>query len=460
MFLPRTIINQLPAKVGGTVIIKGWVHAWRALGKIRFLDLRDQSGIVQVVFGPDELSGEDFAAASEARLEWVVEIEGLVKERKSKDDNPLAKIEVSAKRFTVINKAETPPVEVNNDERLANEEMRLKYRYLDLRRLKMQHNIKLRHEVVKFIREWFYKKDFWEIETPYLSRSTPEGARDFLVPSRKLPGSFYALPQSPQQYKQLLMVGGMEKYFQMVRCFRDEDQRGDRQGEFTQLDVEMSFIGQEDILVMMEGVMIELVKTVTPQLTIISTPFPRLTYAQAMAQYQSDRPDLRQDKNNPYELAFAWVTDFPMFEQMADGSWSAMHHPFTAVQNPADLDRAPATDILAKQYDLVLNGQEIGGGSIREHNPQNLQRIFEALGHSTQSIQQQFGHLLEAFKYGVPPHGGIALGLERLIMILAGEPSIREVMAFPKTLDGRDLMMDAPLPVAKDQLDELSLKLK
>lgn len=460
MSLSRTIINQLPSKVGEIIVIKGWVHAWRALGKIRFLDIRDRSGIVQVVFGPDELSAEDFTMAAAARLEWVVEIEGVVQARKSNNSDPLAGVEVSAKRFTVLNKAETTPLEINNDERLANEEMRLKYRYLDLRRFKMQQNIKLRHEVVKFIREWFYARDFWEIETPYLGKSTPEGARDFLVPSRKDQGKFYALPQSPQQYKQLLMVGGMEKYFQIVRCFRDEDQRGDRQSEFTQLDTEMSFVSQEDILNMIEELMVELVKTVAPHLKISQLPFPRFTYQQAMEQYKSDRPDLRQNKENPQELAFAWVTDFPMFEHMTDDSWSAMHHPFTAVQNPADLDHAPSKDILAQQYDLVLNGNEIGGGSIREHNPQNLQRVFEALGHSSSAVQQQFGHLLEAFKYGVPPHGGIALGLERLIMILAGEPSIREVIAFPKTLDGHDLTMGAPSTVTKDQLDELGLKLK
>jgi aspartyl-tRNA synthetase len=456
----RTNIGQLAAKVGEIVLIKGWVHTWRALGKISFLDLRDRSGIVQVVLLPDELDAASQEIATDARNEWVLAIEGEVQSRKGKGDEPLSNVEIKAKRIEILSRAETPPVDISSDERLASEEIRLKYRYLDLRRPKMQAHLKLRHEVIKFIRQWLSQRDFWEVETPFLSKSTPEGARDFLVPSRKQKGSFYALPQSPQQYKQLLMVAGVEKYFQIVRCFRDEDQRGDRQPEFTQLDMEMSFITQEDVLQLTEQLMTELVTNVTPHLHLSATPFVRMTYAEAMAKYQSDKPDLRQDKNDPTELAFAWITDFPMFEKLQDGSWSAVHHPFTAIQNPADLERAPAADIPAQQYDLVLNGFEVGGGSIREHRPENLSRVFQALGHSKEAITAQFGHLLTAFKYGVPPHGGIAPGVDRLVMVLAGEPNIREVMAFPKTSDSRDLMMDAPSSVDKNQLNELGIQLK
>ncbi len=456
----RTTIGELPQKVGETVLIKGWVHTWRSLGKMGFVDLRDRSGVVQVVLLPDEMDEASRKVAEEARNEWVLAISGEVQSRKAKGDDPLAGVEVKAKHIEVLAKAETPPVEISSDERLANEDVRLKYRYLDLRRPAMRDHLKLRHEMIRFVRQWLYERGFWEVETPFLSKSTPEGARDFLVPSRKQRGSFYALPQSPQQYKQLLMVGGVEKYFQVVRCFRDEDQRGDRQPEFTQLDMEMSFVDQEDVMQLTEQLVTELVETVTPHLHLSATPFTRITYAEAMAKYQSDKPDLRKDKNDPTELAFVWVTDFPMFEKLQDGSWSAVHHPFTAVQNVADLDRAPAADIPAKQYDLALNGTEIFGGSIREHNSENLSRVFQALGHSKEAVEAQFGHLLEAFRYGVPPHGGIACGLDRLAMILTGTQSIREVMAFPKTSDGRDLMMEAPSTVEKDQLDELGIQLK
>jgi len=457
----RTIISELPGKVGQTVLIKGWVHTWRALGKISFINLRDRSGITQVVLLPEELDEASQQIAAEARNEWVLAIEGEVQARnKGKGDDPLASVEVKAKRIEVLSRAETTPVEVSSDERLASEKIRLKYRYLDLRRPAMRRNLELRHEVIKFLRQWLYEHDFWEVETPFLSKSTPEGARDFLVPSRKQKGSFYALPQSPQQYKQLLMVAGVEKYFQVVRCFRDEDQRGDRQPEFTQLDIEMSFVTTEEVLLLTEQLMTELVKAVTPHLHLSTLPFTRITYAEAMAKYQSDKPDLRKDKNDPTELAFAWVTDFPMFEKLQDGSWSAVHHPFTAVQDPKDLDRAPATDIPAQQYDLVLNGFEVGGGSIREHRADNLSRVFQALGHSKEAVETQFGHLLEAFRYGVPPHGGIAPGIDRLVMVLAGQPNIREVMAFPKTNDGRDLMMDAPSPVDPAQLEELGIDVR
>jgi len=460
----KTYINEVVAKVGETVTLQGWVHVKRDMGKISFVDLRDSTGIVQVVLVPGEL-GDSAEVVKEIKPEYVVSITGIVQERNAKSVNadlPTGKIEVLAKQLTIINAAELPPFEINNEERQANEELRLKYRYLDLRHERMAKNITLRHNTIKFIREYLSKLNFREIETPYLTKSTPEGARDFVVPSRNYPGNFYALPQSPQQYKQMLMVAGIERYFQIVRCFRDEDQRGDRQPEFTQLDIEMSFVEQEDILQLLEAMMIELVKTVTPEKHIQQVPFPRLTFAEAAAKYQTDKPDIRQDKNDPNLLAFCWVVDFPMFEyKEGDKRWGAVHHPFTAIK-PEHVGLLGQPDkmgeMLAQQYDLVLNGYEVGGGSIRTHDPKVLAKVFSVLGHSNEEIQAKFGHLLEAFKYGVPPHGGIAPGLDRLLMILAGEPNIREVMAFPKTADNRDPLMDSPGPIDQEQLTELHLR--
>jgi len=369
---------------------------------------------------------------------------------------------VLAKKITVLAQAETPPFEVVNEDRQANEELRLKYRYLDLRHERMKKNMILRDKTIRYIREYLHNEQFIEIETPYMSKSTPEGARDFLVPSRNYPGKFYALPQSPQQYKQMLMIAGMEKYFQIVRCFRDEDQRGDRQAEFTQLDLEMSFTSQEEILTLIEKMYIELVETLLPEKKLTFKPFSRLTYKETMEKYKTDKPDLRKNKDDKNELAFVWITDFPMFEyKEGDKRWGAVHHPFTMI-NPENLDKLTLEkmgEAKAWQYDLALNGYEVAGGSIRNHNPELLKKVFQLLGHSDEEIQAQFGHLLEAFKYGVPPHGGIASGLDRLVMILAGEESIREVMAFPKTADARDPLMDSPSEVSKEQLEELGLKM-
>lgn len=437
------------------VLIKGWVHARRNMGKIVFLDVRDRWGMVQVVC----LEG-----AKDIRPEFVVSIEGTVQKRGEKQINKdleTGSIEILAKNIAVLSEAQTPPFEIVNEDRQANEELRLKYRYLDLRHERMKNNILLRHEIIKNIREYFYSQDFVEIETPFLSKSTPEGARDFLVPSRNYPGKFYALPQSPQQYKQMLMVAGLDKYFQIVRCFRDEDQRGDRQAEFTQADVEMSFVDQEDILVLIEAMVKSIVSKLGRDYKLANQDFPRLTYAECMKKYQSDRPDLRKDKNDQKELAFAWVVDFPMFEyKEGDKRWGATHHPFTAIQDQ-DLDKLGDAkkmgEIKAKQYDLVLNGNEIAGGSIRTTDPQVLKKVFMALQHTEKDIQEKFGHLLEAFSYGVPPHGGIAFGLDRFVMILAGEESIREVIPFPKTADNRDPLMDSPSEISKEQLDELHL---
>lgn len=461
--MERINIKEIVNKVGEEVALKGWVQRTRKMGKMAFLDLRDRSGICQVGFFQPEL----VAQANDLGAEYVVEIHGKVNARPEKQINKesiTGSVEIEATKLTVINTAETTPFEiVDNFKAEVKEELRLKYRYLDLRRERMKKNILLRHAVIKFIREYLYAQDFIEIETPYVSKSTPEGARDFLIPSRNFPGKFYALPQSPQQYKQMLMVGGMERYFQIARCFRDEDARGDRQVEFTQLDMEMSFITQEDIMRLVEGLFTALVQKLFPEKTLTFKPFKIITYAEAMRDYGCDKPDMRKDKTNKNELAFVWVIDFPMFEQKDDGSWGAVHNPFTAVQKQ-DLDKlndpSKRLEIKAQQYDLVLNGYEVAGGAIRTHDPKVLQRVFELLEHKPEEIQEQFGHLLEAFKYGVPPHGGIAPGLDRLVMLFAGENSIQDVIAFPKTTEGRDPLMDGPSTVSAKQLKELHLNIE
>jgi aspartyl-tRNA synthetase len=394
----------------------------------------------------------------------VLEIAGVVQARGEKQINknsPTGTVEVLAKNIKILSVAETPPFEIDNEERQANEELRLKYRYLDLRHNRMSKNLALRHEVVKATREFFYNNNFWEIETPILSKSTPEGARDFLVPSRKYPGTFFALPQSPQQYKQLLMVAGTERYFQIARCFRDEDSRGDRQPEFTQLDLEMSFAEREDVMAVNEAALIEVVKKSAPEKKIQEIPFPRLSYKEVVEKYGTDRPDLRKDKNDPNLLAFCWIIDFPFFEKTDEGGWTFTHNPFS-LPKPEYLDDMMAEknigEILTTQYDVVLNGYEIGGGSIRAHRPEILKKTFEIMGYKEKEIESQFGHMLEAFKFGAPPHGGIAWGLDRIVMLLAGEPNIREIIAFPKTADVRDPLMDGPSEVSEEQLKELHLK--
>ncbi|MFC1622661.1 aspartate--tRNA ligase, partial [Patescibacteria group bacterium] len=374
----RTISTETTQKVGKEVKLNGWVHVRRNMGKIVFLDLRDRWGIVQVVCVPDELDKESAEILNDIRPEFVLEIEGVVQERGENQKNkniPTGTVEVLAKKIKILSESETPPFEIANEDRQANEELRLKHRYLDLRHERMKKNILLRHEVIKFIRNFLYKKDFVEIETPFLSKSTPEGARDFLVPSRNYPGKFYALPQSPQQYKQMLMVAGMEKYFQIVRCFRDEDQRGDRQAEFTQLDVEMSFVQQKEVLKLTEKCILELVKKLLPEKKLTFKPFKKITYKQAMEKYNTDSPDLRENKDDSNELAFVWVVDFPMFEyKEGDNRWGAAHHPFTAIDPKSlkNLSKDKMKKIKAQQYDLVLNGSEVAGGSIRTHDPKIL----------------------------------------------------------------------------------------
>jgi len=466
--MARFLVKDTAKNIGQKIKVAGWVNVRRVHGKILFIDLRDISGILQVVFVPSNKEAYDLAQS--IRPEWVVEIEGQIVKRPDNMVNPkieTGQVELSAESLKVLSEAETLPLSIEGDGHDIGEEIRMKYRYLDLRRERMKRNLIVRHKVTKFMRDFLDNEGFTEIETPIITKPTPEGARDYVVPSRLNAGKFYALPQSPQQYKQLLMVAGLEKYFQIARCFRDEDPRGDRQPEFTQLDLEMSFVEQEDILNLIERLYVAIVKKVAPEKKIQQIPFPRIPYAEVMNKYKTDRPDLRKDKNDPDELAFAFVVDFPLFVQQskedfffgAGEKMAPSHHMFTAPRKEDIplLDTAPLK-VKSYQHDFVLNGYEIGGGSIRIHNPKLQDKIFDLIGF-TKEQKQQFSHLLEAFKYGAPPHGGIAPGIDRFLMILNNEPSIREVIAFPKTGDGRDLMMDAPSEIGKKQLDELHIKI-
>ncbi|MEK9156493.1 MAG: aspartate--tRNA ligase [Patescibacteria group bacterium] len=459
--MKRMWIEEVAEKDGEEIKVSGWVHSRRDHGKIVFLDLRDRTGLLQVVFVP----GTDaYEKVNNVRPEWVISVVGKVKPRPEKLVNPniiSGKVELEAKELEVLNKAKSSPFEIDKTTAGIDEELRLKYRYLDLRTERMMNNIKLRNSVAQFIRRYLLDKKFYEIETPYLTKSTPEGAREYIVPSRLYPGEFYVLPQSPQQFKQLLMIGGMERYFQIVRCFRDEDTRGDRQPEFTQVDIEMSFVEREDVLGLVEKMMIELVQEVLPEHTITKTPFPRITFAESMAKYGTDKPDLRQDKNNPKELAFSWIVDVPLFKYSeTEKKLVSSHHPFTMphVEDVNKLETDPK-NVRSYAYDLALNGFEVLGGSIRIHDREIQNKIFDLLSVSEAEKARRFGHMLEAFEYGAPPHGGGAIGFDRLMAVLAGEEAIREVIAFPKTGDGRDLMMGAPSPVSERQLKDVHIRL-
>ena len=457
----RTLTKEIVNKENETIELLGWVAVRRDHGKLIFIDLRDRSGVAQVVFlpKPEELH----SLADKLRSEWVVKIVGKVNHRPKGMENPeieTGEFEIQAEKLEILNQAEALPIAIDTDGYEIGEESRMKHRYLDLRRPRLQKNLKMRAEIIKFIRDFLAERDFVEIETPILGKSTPEGARDYLVPSRFHSGKFYALPQSPQQYKQLLMAAGFEKYFQIAKCFRDEDTRGDRQPEFTQLDLEMSFTDENEIMTLIEEMLISLVGKFFLEKKILQKPFSKELYGHVMEKYQSDKPDLRTDKNNNNELAFLWVKDFPLFEYSeTEKKLVSMHHLFTA-PHPEELDllEKEPIKIRARAYDIVLNGEEIGGGSIRIHQKDLQGKIFKILGLKPEIYKEQFGHMLEAFDLGTPPHGGIALGLDRLLAILLDEPNIREVIAFPKTGDGKDLMMKAPSEVEEKQLKELNIK--
>ncbi|MCX6716096.1 MAG: aspartate--tRNA ligase [Candidatus Taylorbacteria bacterium] len=460
--MQRTYIKDLKNRIGQEVVIKGWVDVRRDHGKIIFIDFRDSTGRIQSVALPNNKDAHE--TASKLRSEWVIAATGIINKRPEKmvsKDEENGSIELELKKIEILNEANTPPFDVRSDGRDINEDLRLKYRYLDLRRPRMQKNIRQRDKIISFFRDYMHKNGFVEIETPILMKGTPEGSREYIVPSRLENGKFYVLPQSPQQFKQLSMVAGFEKYFQIARCFRDEDTRGDRQPEFTQLDLEMSFITQEDIISYIEGMFIDLIKTLYPNKKITKTPFPRITYAESMEKYGNDKPDMRVNKNDPNELALCWVVDFPMFEKDDEGGVQAVHHPFTAPKAGDEhlLDTDPLK-ALANAYDIVLNGYEVGGGSIRIHNRKMQNKVFEILGLDNKTIMGRFGHMLEAFEYGAPPHGGCAPGIDRIVMLLENEANIREVIPFAKTGEGKDLMMGAPSEVAEKQLKELGIELR
>jgi len=469
--LKDTYIGKLNLKSKGKeVTLAGWVNTRRDHGKIIFIDLRDSTGIVQIVFLPNHK--EAYEKAQTLGIEFVLQIKGTVNERPEGMKNKkilTGDIEIEATELNILSKSKTPPFEIDKDTIKVNEEKRLEYRYLDLRSYRMHQNMLKRYEVIQFIRNYLNKIGFLEIQTPILSKSTPEGARDYLVPSRLHKGKFFALPQSPQQYKQLLMVAGVERYFQIAPCFRDEDARADRSpGEFYQLDLEMSFVEREDILKLTEELFSAMIKKIFPNKKISKEPWPRLTHDEAIKKYKSDKPDLRKDTKDKNELSFTWIIDFPLFVKQtkedffhgAGNKLAPSHHMFTAPKKEdiKYLDSKP-DKVKSYQYDLVLNGYEVGGGSIRIHEPELQKNIFNIIGFDKKD-KKMFEHILRAFEYGVPPHGGIAPGLDRLLSVILGEPNLREVIAFPLTGDGRDPMMGAPSEVKEKQLKELGLKIE
>jgi aspartyl-tRNA synthetase len=442
--------------VNKEVTLCGWVAKRRDHGKLIFIDIRDREGITQVTFLP-KVAGESYAKAQDIRSEFVIKVIGTVNKRPANTINskiPTGEIEVLATKLEILNPSNTPPFEIE-EEIDVTEEMRLKYRYLDLRRKKVFNALALRSNLYRVIRTYLNTQGFLECETPILTKSTPEGARDYLVPCRLSPGQFYALPQSPQLFKQILMVSGIERYYQIAKCFRDEDLRADRQPEFTQIDIEMSFINEEDIFALTE----KLFQLVFKELKgiDIKIPFPRISYADAQQKYNSDKPDMRKEFNT--EFAFVWVVDFPLFKYNAEEKrWDSEHHPFTSPREE-DLGILESTPdkVKSRSYDLVLNGNEIGSGSIRIHDQKLQERIFNLIGIDKEQAYSRFGFLLEAFQFGAPPHGGVAFGLDRLLAIISGEASIREVITFPKTSAGICPLTSAPSDVDEKQLKELGL---
>ena len=461
----RTYIAQTVKKVGETVKLQGWVATKRDHGKLTFIDLRDRTAQVQCV---------GFQKMGELTTESVIEIIGEVKQRPERMVNPdmlTGSVEVDVQEYRVLNPAKELPIQVEGDGKEISEEVRLKYRYLDLRRERMHKIVELRSAFFKDLRDELYGRDFVEVETPMLTKSTKEGARDFVVPSRFQPGKFYALPQSPQQYKQLLMTAGVERYFQFARCIRDEDLRADRGFEFTQLDLEMSFVTRDDVMQTVE----EIVKGALSKAgaTLKDQTFPIIDYKEAIEKYGEDRFDMRtKEEKEQGVLAFAWVVNFPFFKkvdkadvaEVRDGKsgWTFTHNPFSSPLPEHEqwlLEGTNIDQILTTQYDLVCNGYEVGGGSIRAHRPEMLQSTFRIMGYTDEQIEDSVGHMLEAFRVGTPPHGGIALGLDRWIMLLSGETSLKETLAFPMTSSGRTAVMDAPSAISPEQLKELGLKI-
>lgn len=442
--------------VNKEVTLCGWVAKRRDHGKLIFIDIRDRFGLTQVTIIPRD-TGESYKLAQDIRPEFVIKVTGIVNRRPPNTVNPklpTGEIELLAKSLVILNASLTTPFEIE-EESLVAEDTRLKYRYLDLRRKKVFNNFIMRSNLYKIIRSCLDKHNFIECETPILTKSTPEGARDYLVPSRLNPGQFYALPQSPQLFKQILMVAGIERYYQIAKCFRDEDLRADRQPEFTQLDMEMSFVNEEDIYSMIEELMQKIMQGLKG--IDVKIPFPRITFKDALDKYKADKPDLRKEFNS--EFAFAWVVDFPLFKyNTEEKKWESEHHPFTApaVEDLEALEKNP-DKIKSRSYDLILNGTELGSGSIRIHSPALQEKIFKIIGIDKENAHKRFGFLLEAFRYGAPPHGGFAFGIDRLLAILANEESIREVIAFPKTSSGICPLTEAPSDVDEKQLKELNL---
>lgn len=466
MFRTNTCGELRKENEGETVTLAGWVQTHRIQGKVSFILIRDRYGLTQIFVNPN-ITKE----IGELRRESVIQVTGKVvarPENQIKKELLTGEVELSAEEVKILTHADPLPLDLDENTE-SSDELRLKYRYLDLRMPKMNNNMVLRHKAVMFMREYLDNLDFLEITTPILTKSTPEGARDYLVPSRIHKGKFYALPQAPQQYKQLLMVAGMDRYFQIAPCFRDEAARANRcPGEFYQVDMEMSFVNQDDILKIVEDMMIKLVEKVFPNKTFTQIPFPRLKYDDVMSEYGTDSPDIRKDKENPNELGFCWVIDFPLFAKQTEEDFfhgagkelAPSHHMFTAPKDE-DVHLLDSEPEKAKSYqhDLVLNGFEVGGGSIRIHDAKIQEKIFDLIGFD-ENQKKEFEHILEAFRYGVPPHGGIAPGLDRLLMVLMGYDSIRDMIAFPKDKSAKDPVVGAPSIIPKEQLDELHIDVK
>ncbi len=458
----RILAAETPKHIGEQITLKGWVFARRDHGKLIFLDVRDRTGLVQIVVLP---KSEAHATAESLRSEFVVEIQGTVNQRPDSminKDIASGTVEVLADQINILSEAKTPPFELDDTSKV-NEESRMKYRYLDLRSARMAKNLRLRHQVTTMVRDFLNSQGFIEVETPLLTKTSPEGARDFLVPSRMQPGKFYALPQSPQQYKQLLMISGIERYYQIATCLRDEDLRSDRQLEHTQIDMEMSFVTPRDVFDVVEGMYIEIIEAMGKK--IWKKPFPVITHEEAMQKYGADKFDMRPEgERDPDTFAFAWVVDFPLLEwDETTKAYTFAHNPFSSPK-PEDVEKLMRGEDLgnlrADQYDLVCNGLELASGGVRISDPKVQRKVFEIMGLSAEQTEERFGHLINAYEYGAPPHAGIAPGLDRFVSLLAGEKDIREVIAFPVNSSGQTSVMDAPSHVTEAQLREAGIMLR